>query len=207
MALSSPIRAAVLVLALVTLGAGCGHSSRHASSQPALTQPGTAPSAPGKATPRHSGQGGAAPKSAGIAIHLPRHWVVSRKAISPKTWPRPLAVAASFPVHHLGANAACSKDVLASITPHGVFILVSEYTKPPPPGYPPLTPFGTRGDLTHLNIRPSEVECWEGLGGTAHFVERGRAFFVEVLLGRRVTPAERRRALASLASFRVTRGR
>jgi len=36
MAPSSPIRAAVAVLALVTLGAGCGHSSRHASSQPAL---------------------------------------------------------------------------------------------------------------------------------------------------------------------------
>jgi len=205
MAPSSPIRAAVAVLALVTLGAGCGHSSRHASSQPALTQAGTPPSAPGRTTPRHPGQRGAVPKSAGIAIHVPRHWAVSRKAISPRTWPRPLAVAASFPIHHLGANAACSKDVLASIPPHGSFILVSEYTKPRPPGYPPLTPFGTRGDLARLNIRPSEVECWEGLGGTAHFMDHGRAFFVEVLLGKRVTPAERRRALASLATFRVTR--
>ena len=206
MAPSSPIRAAVLVLALVTFGAGCGHSSRHASSQPVRAHAGTPTSAPGTTTPRHSGQPNAAPKSAGIAIHVPRRWVVSRKAVSPRTWPRPLAVAASFPVHHLGPNAACSHVVLSSITPHGVFILVSEYTKPAPPGYPPLTPFGTRGDLTHMNIRESEVECWEGLGGTAHFMDHGRAFFVEVLFGTRTTAAERRRALAYLATFSVTRG-
>jgi hypothetical protein len=202
----SPLgRAAALALAVATLASGCGGKpSTHAASKPA---PATSVPTTGATPPSPNGRRPAsAPKSAGIAIHVPRRWVVSRRAISRRTWPRPLAVAATFPVHHLGANAACSHQVLSSIPPHGIFILVSEYTQPPPPGYPPLTPFGTRGDLTHMNIRPSEVECWDGLGGTAHFMDHGRAFFVEVLLGNRVTPAERRRALAYLATFRVTRG-
>jgi hypothetical protein len=207
MAYSSLARAAALALAAATFASGCGgKSSTHLSSRPSGTTGGTPPATTRMTAPgRPSKRPNAAPKSARIAIQVPRHWVVSHKAISPQTWPRPLAVAASFPVHHLGANAACSHEVLSSMTPHGVFILVSEYTQPPPPGYPALTPFGTRSDLSHMNIRLSEVECWEGLSGTAHFKDHGRLFFVEVLFGTRTTAAERRRALDYLATFRVTR--
>src|SRR5437870_1693234 len=80
MALSSPIRAAApaLVLVLVTLGAGCGHSSRHASSQPALTQAGTPPSARGKTTPRPPAERGGVLGGARRqrALHGPRAGVL-----------------------------------------------------------------------------------------------------------------------------------
>jgi len=199
--------AALAVAAAAALAAGCGQSSKHASSSNGQTvqRSTTAPTE----TDRSGGSrhNPVAKSSSGITIRLPRHWAASHGVVSPKTWPRPLAVAASFPIHHLGANAACSKEVLASIPPDGVFILVSEYTKPAPPGYPPITAFGRRGDLRHLDIRPSEVECWEGLSGAAHFVDHGRDFYVEVLLGKRITAAQRRHALEALATLRVTRGR
>jgi hypothetical protein len=85
----------------------------------------------------------------------------------------------------------------------GVYMVVSEYTQPPPPGIPKGLPVGPRGDLRRMNIRPEEVECWDGLGGFARFREHGRSFYVEALFGRKVTPERRRRALAVLAGVKV----
>jgi hypothetical protein len=119
----------------------------------------------------------------------------------------PIRVLASFPLPRLSANLACPKEVLASMPPHGVYILVAEFTKPEPAGFPPPPPIAARGDLAHLDLRPAEVECWDGgLSGAARFTDHGRAFYAEVLLGPKVTAAERRRALASLASLSVSSG-
>jgi hypothetical protein len=137
-------------------------------------------------------------------MRLPPGLAVARKASSGRSWPVPRAVVASFPIHRASANALCPASVIASMPPDGVYIVVAEYTKPPPPGIPPGNPPGPRGDLTHLNIRPSEVECWNGPGGSVSFREHGRDYHVELLLGRRVTAAQRRRALAALASLRVS---
>jgi hypothetical protein len=124
--------------------------------------------------------------------------------VTKPNWPKPLTVASTFRIRRASANASCPKNVLSSMPPHGIYILVAEYTKPRPRGIPAGLPPGPRGDLRHLDIRPSEVECWDGgLSGAKDFTEHGRSFRVEVLLGPRVTAAERRRALNALASLRV----
>jgi hypothetical protein len=138
-------------------------------------------------------------------MRVPRGFTPTRKVGSAQSWPVPLHVLASFPIRRGAANAACPRPVLESMPPDGIYMLVAEYTKPPPPGFPAGTPIGARGDLAHLDLRPAEVECWDaGLSGTARFRDHGRDFYVEVLLGPKVTASQRRRALQALASLTVS---
>jgi hypothetical protein len=190
--------------------AGCGGGSKHASttaSTPASTQASKpASNGPAAKHPRHSGQ---VSRSHGVAVRVPRGWHAVQPTTRATTWPVPLRATASFGLARVTGNAACSKAVIRALRarPHGVYILVSEYTKPQPAGFPSPPPLRPRGDLSHLDLRPAEVECWDyGLSGAARFRDHGRAFYVEVLLGRDVTAAERRRALQALASLRVGRG-
>jgi hypothetical protein len=116
----------------------------------------------------------------------------------------PLKVAASFPIHHASPNASCPVNVIRSFPPDGVYLMIAEFTKPRPPGIPPRGQLPPRGDLRQLDIRPSEVECFEnGLSGAKDFTEDGRSFRVEILLGRQVSAERRRQALEALASLRI----
>jgi hypothetical protein len=186
----------------VAVGSGCGESSKQASGpapQPTTTEAASAPTPSPK--PRVAGP---VHRSHGVAIRLPRGYLAARRPAKAGDWPVPRTVVSSFPVRRTSGNALCPPDVIASMPPDGIYIVVAEYTKPRPRDIPAGTRPGPRGDLRHLNIRPSEVECWEGPGGSASFTERGRAFHVELLLGKRVSAAQRRRALEALASLRVT---
>jgi hypothetical protein len=120
-----------------------------------------------------------------------------------RNWPVPLKVVSSFRIARASSSAACPRNVIASMPPNGVYILVAEYTKPRPRGIPAGLPPGPRGDLSKLDIRPAEVECWQGLSGAKDFKYHGRAYRVEVLLGKRVTAAQRRRALQVLGSLKL----
>jgi hypothetical protein len=136
-------------------------------------------------------------------MRLPRELTSYPKAVSRRSWPKPIEVVSSFPIARTSANVSCPKEVLASMPPDGVYVAVSEYTDPPPRGIPRPTDLGPRPDLRHLDIRPAEVECWDdGLSGATRFLDHGRAFRVEVLLGARVSAARRQKVLDALASLR-----
>jgi hypothetical protein len=141
-----------------------------------------------------------------VAIQIPNGWHKLKPKAHARVWPVPLRAVATFDLPPLPANASCSKAVIDALraSPHGVYMLIAEYTKPQPAGFPSPPPIGPRGDLRHLDLRPAEVECWDdGLSGAARFTDHGRAFYAEVLLGRDVTAAERRQALRTLASLHV----
>ena len=137
-------------------------------------------------------------------MSLPRELASQPKAVSRHSWPRPLEVASSFRIVHTSANVSCPTEVLASMPPDGVYVVVAEYTNPPPKGIPAPTGLGPRPDLRHLDLRPAEVECWDsGKSGAADFIDHGRAYRVEVLLGARVSAARRQKALDALATLRL----
>jgi hypothetical protein len=138
-------------------------------------------------------------------MRVPSGWHAPAKPITRRNWPVPLKVTASFPIHRIAGNASCPRNVIRSFPPDGVYLLVAEFTKDRPPGVPPRGQLPPRGDLSRLDIRPSEVECFEeGLSGAKDFTENGRSFRVEILLGRRVSAARRRAALEALGSLRLT---
>ncbi|MEA2349754.1 MAG: hypothetical protein QOG86_695 [Thermoleophilaceae bacterium] len=195
-------RALVTVLAAVAaLGSsGCGDGSKSPGSaaRKSTTTAATAPAKPRSSTPAPR------PKRRRVTIRVPRGFHVSRHPVTRSNWPAPLTVATSFPVHRASANALCPTKVLESFPPDGVYMLVAEFTKPRPKGIPPRRPLPPRGDLRHLDIRPSEVECWDGgPSGAKDFTENGRSFRVELLLGSRVSAARRRAALEALGSLRI----
>lgn len=190
--------------------AGCGGGSKNASN-PASTQasgPATSASTAPTATkppPRASGH---VSRSRGVSIRVPRGWHEVRPRTRATVWPVPLRATATFRLPPIHANASCSKAVIDALraSPHGVYMLIAEYTKPQPHGFPSPPPIGPRPNLAHLDLRPAEVECWDdGLSGAARFTDHGRAFYAEMLLGRDVTAGERRKALRALASLRVGR--
>jgi hypothetical protein len=176
-------------------GSGSGGSSHAARSATA-------------ATPAGAPQRQAAPESRRAARHvelrLPRDWHVARHPVTRRNWPVPLKVAASFPIHRGSPSASCPVNVIRSMPPDGVYLMVAEFTRDRPSGIPPRGSLPPRGDLSRLDIRPSEVECWEhGLSGAKDFTENGRSFRVEILLGSRVSAERRRQALEALGSLRL----
>jgi hypothetical protein len=204
------LRVGMGVMAAAIAGAlviGCGGGTNHASTT-APRVASTPPTSPQRPAP-HPRRTGRVSRTRGVGIRVPYGWHAAHPATHARTWPVPLKVAASFRLPRLSGNAACSRAVIDALTrtPHGVYVLVAEYTKPQPAGFPSPPPLRPRGDLAHLDLRPAEIECWDGgLSGAARFTDHGRAFYVEVLLGHDVTAAERRRALHTLASLRVGRG-
>ena len=187
---------------LVACGGGGGASTRTAPEPApgARAHGATGPSGPTTPAPatKH-----ARARARSVKVAVPRGWTQSHRIGSRRSWPVPLRVIASFPIEGRSSNAACPKAVLDAMPPDGVYILVAEYTKPRPRGIPASLPIRPRGDLDHLDIRPSEVECWEGPSGAARFADHGRDFYVEVLLGVRAGAKQRRRALDTLASLDV----
>lgn len=189
-----------LVVCAAVLLAGCGGSDSNGQA----TAPASAarrPAARRPAAPPHDSRA----RARAVTIHAPRGWAVPAKRVSKAGWPKPLQVAASFPIHRLPANTSCPRAVMKRIPPDGVYMFVAEYTRPRPRGIPPGFPLGPRPDLRNIQIADEEVECWDGPGGSADFKEHGRAFRVEVLFGRRTTAAQRRRALDTLATLRVAK--
>lgn len=186
--------------AMALLAAGCGGGDRETTAQ--APRPATGTTTAAKPPPKRP-KARRGDRSRGAALRVPPGLTVSKKAEKSPGWPRPLKVAASFPIAHTPANASCPTDVIRSMPDDGIYVLVAEYTEPPPKGVPRPTGLGPRPDLRELDIRPSEVECYEeGLSGVARFTEHGRAFRVQVLLGRKVSAARRRQVLDALATLR-----
>ena len=188
----------VAACAAALLLAGCGGGDDEAKRAPTQTSPSgyseRPPAAARLARPSHR-----------VTLHAPRGWAVPAKRVSRRGWPKPVHVAASFPIHRLPANTSCPHSILERIPADGVYMFVAEYTSPRPRGIPPGRPLGPRPDLRNLPIADEEVECWDGPGGSADFKEKGRAFRVEVLFGRRTTATQRQRALDALATLRVAK--
>lgn len=198
-----PALGASLAAIAALLAIGCGGGSDQSATAPRTGSAGpTTATSPSPAPPRRPGR--ATHGSRGVTIPLPSGFGQRPKPAKPKTYPVPLAVVSTFPIRRASANTACPAGVLAKMPADGVYMVVAEYTQPPPPGIPKSLPAGPRGDLRKLNIRNEEVECWGGLGGFARFREHGRSFYVEVLLGRGVSAERRRRALDALNRVRVT---
>jgi hypothetical protein len=198
------VRRSLSALAAVclVLASGCGSKSNHASAP--VAPPTTGPSTTTPTTPAQGNPpSGTVHRSHGVAAQVPRGWSVAKKPVSIKNWPVPLQVISSFRILRASANASCPKNVIASMPPNGVYILVAQYTSPRPRGIPRGLPLGPRGDLSKLDIRPSEVECWEGLSGAKDFKDHGRSYRVEVLFGLHVTRAQRRRAREVLGSLKL----
>lgn len=188
--------------------AGCGGGSKHepAGGSIPVSKPPPTTSPPASGRPAAGRAEGHVERSHGVAVTVPRRWDAVRPVMHARTWPVPLRAIAPFKLARVTGNASCSKAVIGELErrPHAVYILVAEYTKPQPKGFPSPPPLGPRPDLAHLDLRPAEVECWDGgLSGAARFRDHGRGFYVEVLLGHDVTAAERRRALHALASMRI----
>ena len=190
---------ALLIVASFAAGCGGGDSKSGPASSPDALKPATS-----AAPTTSAGQTTTKPKpqTDSVTLSVPSGWSSPKPPVASHIWPRPVKVVASFPIQTLPANAACPYRILDSMPPDGIYVLVAEYTNPRPPGFPPGRKLGPRPDLTKLDIRPAEVECWEGLGGATEFTENGRSFRVQVLLGPKVTAAERRQALATLASVK-----
>ena len=189
----------IALLAALAL-AGCGGDKKSAS-EPVKSETGRAWSSSTPATtPKPNGSS----KPKAVKLDVPRGWSTPKPRRSKRIWPAPVKVLSSFRIARVPANAACPYEVLAKMPPDGVYVLVSEYTKPRPAGFPPTRKLGPRPDLRKLQLRPAEVECWdEGLSGSADFSEHGRGFHVEVLLGAKVSKAQRQRALDALASLKI----
>jgi hypothetical protein len=195
---------AAVAVAVAVAVAGCGSDSQGPPNSVASEShppPATAPRAPQQG---ERAAEPAPPAKRRVSVRVPRDWHVKKHPITRRNWPVPLKVAASFPIHRASPNASCPVNVIRSFPPDGVYLMIAEFTKPRPPGIPPRGELPPRGDLRHLDIRPSEVECFEnGLSGAKDFTEDGRSFRVEILLGRQVSAERRRQALEALASLRI----
>jgi hypothetical protein len=191
-----------VTLIVVVALAGCGGGDRKAPKEPVRTETGgnfqQSPSPTGASG--KAGQG----RETTVRLDVPKGWSTPKPRRSNRIWPEPLKVLSSFAIARVPVNAACPKSVLERMPPDGVYVLVSEYTQPRPKGFPSTRKLGPRPDLRKLDLRPAEVECWDnGLSGQTDFAEHGRGFHVEVLLGARVTAAQRREALDALASLKI----
>jgi hypothetical protein len=190
-----------VAIAVIGVG-GCGDGTKHSSS--AARETGTATATSAQPRRRKPSAPTRTRKARRVAVRIPRGWHVSANPVRGRHWPVPLKVAASFPIRRGSGNASCPARVLESMPPDGVYLMVAEFTKSRPKGVPPRGPLPPRGDLRHLDLRRAEVECWDGgLSGAKDFTENGRSYRVEVLLGSRVSPGRRRRALEALASLRL----
>jgi len=193
----------VIVALAILLVAGCGgDSKKNSSSSPDALKP-TTTAAPAQSTTPTEPTPNAPAAAKSVTLPVPSGWSAPKPPVASHIWPRALKVVASFPIKLLPANAACPQALLDAMPPDGIYVLVAEYTKPRPPGFPPPRKFGPRPDLSQLDIRPAEVECWDGLGGATEFTEHGRSFRVQVLLGPKVTDAQRRQALETLNSLKI----
>jgi hypothetical protein len=198
------LKTALLAAAAATMlatGCGGGDSKKQTASPDALKSATTAP-APTNGPTGAAPTSGAKPHSTGVTLKVPAGWSQPKPPDAPQIWPRALKVAASFPIARVPANAACPRTLLDAMPADGIYVLVAEYTKPRPPGFPAPRKFGPRPDLSKLDVRPSEIECWDGLGGATEFTENGRSFRVQILFGAQVTAAKRQEALDALNTLR-----
>jgi hypothetical protein len=187
--------------------AGCGGSDKQTPKEPVQTETGgDFQSAPTGATGATSPNGKAGKgRETTVQLDVPKGWSTPTPHPTDRIWPQPIKALSSFAIAQLPENATCPRAVLDKMPPDGIYVLVSEYTRPRPKGFPPARKLGPRPDLRKLELRPAEVECWDhGLSGQADFAEHGRGFHVEVLLGAKVTPAQRREALSALASLKIS---
>ena len=193
----------LVVAFLAAVLAACGGGDKKAASEPVKTQTGPAWSSSQPTTTTKPGARKPGNETK-VKLDVPPGWSTPKPHRSKRIWPAPVKVLSSFRIARVPENAACPYEVLKAMPPDGIYVLVSEYTKPRPTGFPPIRKLGPRPDLRKLDLRPAEVECWdEGLSGSADFAERGRSFHVEVLLGAKVTKAQRERALNALASLKI----
>jgi hypothetical protein len=189
---------------VVAVGVGCGGGSdrqpKPVSGQPRAT---TTTATTDRSTSKPHGHA-VRPAARRATVRVPPGWHVKKHPVTRRNWPVPLKVAASFPIHRASPNASCPVNVIRSFPPDGVYLMIAEFTGPRPRGIPPRGQLPPRGDLRHLDIRESEVECFEnGLSGAKDFTENGRSFRVEILLGRGVSAERRRQALEALGSLRI----
>jgi hypothetical protein len=140
--------------------------------------------------------------SAGVTLALPQGWHAwvpqgpPGSVVGPLT--RVVAVSAPFRFEARGCQVAGYK-----FSSRAVALVVLEWVGPPR---------STRGwrprprRFTSRTLRvspPPAIECFDGPGGSAQFVDHGRRFGAYILLGRRAPPALADRARAVLDTLDV----
>jgi hypothetical protein len=189
------VRAACLMSAACAAAAlaGCGGHSAPATSSTSAAPP--RPEAARSAPPQRAG---------GVELTLPRGVEPAPRPKHAASYPVPVRLAASFPIHRASANALCPPQAVLERMPRdGIYVVVAEYTRPRPRGIPAGVPIHGRDSLERIQVADEQVECWEGPGAYARFRDNGRSFYVEALFGRDVSIARQRATLDALKRVRV----
>ncbi len=139
-----------------------------------------------------------------MTIALPAAWHAIPLALPPRGQrndPVTRIVVASSPIRF---GRGCN-DVDYSFAATAVAVVVLEWLQPTPGR------FNTRPRRFTPNTLPIHpapaIECFDGVGGSVQFSERGRRFAAFLLLGRLASPALARRARAALDTLEVVKRR
>jgi hypothetical protein len=140
--------------------------------------------------------------SAGVTVALPPGWHSTQPIQGAVTNPLTRFVVSSGPIR---ADPTSSCQVSAYAFPRtAVAIVVVEWTKPiagtARGTEPPLPRHITAADL---RLRPHEIECFAGSGGSIEFAARGHTFAAYVLLGTKAPARLAERARAVLDTLRI----
>ena len=142
--------------------------------------------------------------SSGVTIALPKGWhSISMPATPPSGTPiadpvtRIVAASGPFDLSKSGCLVATYRFPSTAVS----VVVVEWARRTPETRFPPRPP---RFTSKTLPVRPPPaIECFDGAGGSAEFVDRGRRFAAYVLLGRRAPRRLVVEARAVLDTLRV----
>lgn len=137
-----------------------------------------------------------------MSVALPTAWHNIPQMVPPPSMKvgdpvtRIVVASASIDFSAKGCN-----DFAYAFSPKAVAIVIVEWV-PPTPGR--LAPRPRHFTRTNLPVRPPPaLECWNGPGGGAQFIDRGRRFAAYILRGRRAPAALDDRARSVLDTLAV----
>jgi hypothetical protein len=141
---------------------------------------------------------------AGVTVVLPTGWHAIRLMVLPPSMqandPVTRIVVASGPIWF---GRGCN-DVDYSFPSTAVALVVLEWVRLTP--HLPARPHRFTGKTLAVRAPPA-IECFNGPGGSAEFMDHDRRFDAFLLLGRRASPALASRARTVLDTLRVTTAR
>ena len=140
----------------------------------------------------------------GVTVTLPSGWHSTTPDQGRVVQPRTRLVVSSGPIHS-DLTSRCQAQIAGYAFPRkAVAIVVVEWVKPiggTKIGVGPRRPH--RFTAANLPVDRRLIECFDGLGNSIQWAERGHTFGAYVLLGRRAPAALAARARSVLDTLRV----